>query len=55
MPHAFAQGQLPSFTSSIPGLSIVNAAHMGGGRHHLERTAALATNVFRTLCAERIS
>jgi protoporphyrinogen oxidase len=55
MPHAFAQDQLPSFKSSIPGLSIVNAAHMAGGRHHLERNAALATTVFRTLCAERIS
>lgn len=55
MPHAFAQRRLPSFTTSIPGLSIVNAAHMGGGRHHLERTAALATTVFRTLCAERIA
>ncbi len=54
MPHAFARAQLPSFTSSIPGLSIVNAAHMGSGRHHLERTAALATSAFRMLCAERI-
>ncbi len=54
MPHAFAHRQLASFSSSIPGLSIVNAAHMSGGRHHLERTAALATTVFRTLCAERI-
>jgi protoporphyrinogen oxidase len=54
-PHAFAQRQLPSFTSSIAGLSIVNAAHMGGGRHHLERTAALAVTAFRALCAERIS
>lgn len=55
MPHAFARRRLESFTSSIPGLSIVNAAHMGGGRHHLERTAALAITAFRTLCAERIS
>jgi protoporphyrinogen oxidase len=54
-PNAFSQRQLPSFTSSISGLSIVNAAHMGGGRHHLERTTALATSVFRTLCAEPIS
>ncbi len=54
IPHAFAQRRLASFTSSIAGLSIVNAAHMNGGRHHLERTAALATKVFRTLCAERI-
>lgn len=53
-PHAFAQQRLETFSSSIPGLSIVNAAHMGGGRHHLERTAALANTVFRTLCAERI-
>lgn len=55
MPHAFAQHQLSSFGSSIAGLSIVNAAHMGGGRHHLERTSALAITAFRTLCAERIS
>jgi protoporphyrinogen oxidase len=55
MPHAFAQRRLPAFTSSLPGLSVVNAAHMGGGRHHLERTAALANTAFRTLCAERIS
>ncbi len=55
MPHAFAQGRLDSFTSSVPGLSIVNAAHMGGGRHHLERTAALALTAFRQLCAERIT
>jgi protoporphyrinogen oxidase len=54
MPHAFARSRLESFTSSIPGLSIVNAAHMGGGRHHLERTAVLAGSAFRTLCAERI-
>jgi protoporphyrinogen oxidase len=54
MPHAFARRRLESFTSSIPGLSIVNAAHMGGGRHHLERTAVLAGSAFRTLCAERI-
>jgi protoporphyrinogen oxidase len=53
-PHAFARRRLASFTSSVPGLSIVNAAHLAGGRHHLERTAALATAVFRTLCAERI-
>jgi protoporphyrinogen oxidase len=53
-PYAFARRHLSSFTSSVPGLSIVNAAHMGGGRHHLERTAALATTAFRTLCAERI-
>jgi protoporphyrinogen oxidase len=55
MPHAFAHDRRQSFTSSVQGLAVVNAAHMGGGRHHLERTAALATNVFRTLCAERIS
>jgi protoporphyrinogen oxidase len=55
MPHAFARRRLESFNSSVPGLSIVNAAHMGGGRHHLERTAALALSAFRTLCAERIS
>lgn len=54
MRHAFAQHRLRTFGSSIPGLSIVNAAHMGSGRHHLERTAALANTVFRTLCAERI-
>jgi hypothetical protein len=54
MPHAFAENRQPSFTSSIPGLSVVNAAHMGGGRHHLERTAALATTAFRALCAERL-
>jgi protoporphyrinogen oxidase len=54
IPHAFAQRRLHAFTCSISGLSVVNAAHMGGGRHHLERTAALATTVFRTLCAERI-
>ncbi len=54
VPHAFAVRQVGSFSSSIPGLTIVNAAHMGTGRHHLERTASLATNVFRTLCAERI-
>jgi protoporphyrinogen oxidase len=54
MPHAFAQRQEPTFKTSIAGLSIVNAAHMGGGRHHLERTAALATTVFRSLCAEHI-
>lgn len=54
MPHAFARRRLESFTSSIPGLSIVNSAHMGRGRHHMERTAALAINAFRTLCAERI-
>jgi protoporphyrinogen oxidase len=59
MPHAFAQHRLNSFkvttSGSASGLSIVNAAHMGGGRHHLERTAALSVNAFRTLCAERIS
>ncbi len=54
MPHAFARRRLASFNSSVPGLSIVTAAHMGGGRHHLERTAALAIDAFRTLCAERI-
>jgi hypothetical protein len=54
-PHAFARNRLTSFASSIPGLSILNAAHMGNGRNHLDRTAALAMNVFRTLCAERIS
>jgi protoporphyrinogen oxidase len=54
MPDAFARRRLESFTSSVPGLSIVGAAHMGGGRHHLERTAVLAVNAFRTLCAERI-
>jgi phytoene dehydrogenase-like protein len=54
-PHAFARRRLESFTSSVPGLSIVNAAHMGSGRHHLERTAALAVSAFRTLCAERIT
>ncbi len=54
MHHAFAENRLPLFTSSVSGLSIVNAAHMGSGRHHLERTAALATSAFRTLCAERI-
>lgn len=55
MPHAFAQRHLPTFTSDIAGLSIVGAAHMEGGRHHLERTAALAVKAFRTLCAERIT
>ena len=46
MPHAFARRRLASFNSSVPGLSIVTAAHMGGGRHHLERTAALAIDAF---------
>lgn len=55
MPHAFACRRLESFSGSVPGLSIVNAAHMAAGRHHLERTAALAVEAFRTLCAERIS
>ena len=54
-PHAFARNRLASFTSSIPGLSIVHAGHMANGRNHLDRTAALAMNVFRTLCTERIS
>jgi protoporphyrinogen oxidase len=54
-PYAFARRSLPRFTTSIPGFSIVNAAHMGGGHHYSERTAALATTVFRTLCAEPIS
>ena len=55
MPHAFAKEQLSSFSSSLDGLSIVNAAHMNNGRHHLERTASLATTAFRALCAERIA
>lgn len=54
-PNVFAQSRLSSLTSSIAGLSIINAAHMGNGRNHLDRTAALAMNAFRTLCAERIS
>jgi len=54
-PHAFARQSLGSFTSSIPGLSIVNAATMNGGRHHLDRTAAVAASAFQSLCAERIS
>jgi hypothetical protein len=53
-PHAFTHKQQPSFASSIPGLSVVNAAHMGSGRNHLDRSAALATRAFRTLCTERI-
>lgn len=55
VPHAFAHHQFGSFSSSIPNLSIVNAAHMSTGRHHLERTASLATSVFRTLCAEQFT
>jgi hypothetical protein len=54
IPHAFSRHSLGLFTSSIPGLSIVNAATMNGGRHHLERTAAVAASAFQALCAERI-
>jgi len=54
-PYAFARRQLPTFATSVPGFSIINSAHMGGGHHYSERTAALASSAFRTLCTEPIA
>jgi hypothetical protein len=54
-PHAFAAMRQAPFSNSVPGLSIVHAGNMPSGRNYFDRTAALATSAFRTLCAERIS
>jgi protoporphyrinogen oxidase len=61
VPHVFPlptldyTRRLPPIQTSHPGLAIVNSAHITDGTLNVDRTIALATQGFRTLCAERLT
>jgi protoporphyrinogen oxidase len=61
VPHVFPlptldyTRRLPPIQTSHPGLAIVNSAHITDGTLNVDRTIALATQAFRTLCAERLT